>query len=883
MTEFVQGQRWLVDSEPELGLGMVQSIETRAVTLYFPENDSERQYALRDAPLTRLILESGDTLEHRDDGQMLITKVHELNGIVIYEVEGDRMVPETDLADTVKRNNPIMRLITGQTDHPNWFSFRSSLDKGISSIWNQNLNGLLGTRSTLLPHQLYVAKKATEHTHVRALLADEVGLGKTIEAGLIVNRLYHQGRAKRILISVPEALQAQWLVELIRRFSIHCELYQDISHDFSMGQVHLITHKELKNDFTMALITELDWDMLVVDEAHHLDSVNTEDSSLHWTELAHITPHLLLMTATPEQLGQNAHFGRLQLLDAGRFTSFEKYQQEEANFSTLTDIARDLNVNQVTDNTIQGLSELGISWNDDAQEALSALLDRHGTGRVVYRNTRKGVKGFHDREANFEEFDSETEREKALFKFLKEHRGEKVLLITQTMEAAKELAQTLWHVYGAEATAFHEGLDLIERDRAAAHFADEEDGAQILVCSEIGGEGRNFQFCHHLILWDLPNHPDVLEQRIGRLDRIGQDQTIQIHVMANANSDDSLKFRWYQDALNCLEGMQPAAGAVHEKYAKQWFENPSDDLLKQVINDIEELSEQLENGRDILLELNSCRQPEATEIRDAIEDIEFEHPLDVVEMAANLLNLHFEALSTGIYELIPSSNMLIPTLPGIPEGGATITFRRDKALEREDILFISWEHPFIQGLQDILSGTDIGQASIALLETEQVPAGQLLLETQWSVVLPEMHIHAMKPHLDEALYRTLVLEGGDKDLANVLTEENLQEQIKTLPVKLARKMVRQAKDRINPLYDSSQKHAKMRFESILEKARKSSSDFNRARIERIKYLASVNPLVTEEDVEKLEHLIKVEAKAWDNCEFATSGVRMILCAPPGSL
>ncbi|MDN3649462.1 SNF2-related protein [Reinekea marina] len=883
MTEFVQGQRWLVDSEPELGLGMVQSIEARAVTLFFPEQECERHYSLQEAPLTRLVLEAGDTLEHRDDGQMTITEVHELNGIVIYEVDGERMVPETDLADTVKRNNPIMRLITGQTDHPNWFSFRSTLDKGISTIWNQNLNGLLGTRSDLLPHQLYVAKKATEHTHVRALLADEVGLGKTIEAGLIINRLYHQGCAKRILIAVPEALQAQWLVELIRRFSIHCELYQDIAHDFAMGQVHLVTHKELRNEFTMALITELDWDMLVVDEAHHLESENADNSSLHWTELAHTTPHLLLMTATPEQLGQQAHFGRLQLLDAGRFTSFEKYQSEEANFSALTNIARDLNADQITDRTINELNALGVSWNDDPQEALSALLDRHGTGRVVYRNTRKGVKGFHERVADFQEFESETEREKALFQFLKDHRGEKVLLITQTMETAKELAQTLWHVHGVEATAFHEGLDLIERDRAAAHFADDEDGAQILVCSEIGGEGRNFQFCHHLVLWDLPDHPDVLEQRIGRLDRIGQKQTIEIHIMANAQSDDAMKYRWYHDALNCLEGMQPAAGAVHDKYAQEWFSNPSDELLKEVVVEIEQLSQELENGRDILLELNSCRQPEANEIRHAIEDLEFEHPLDVVEMAANLLNLHFEALGTGIYELIPSSNMLIPTLPGIPEGGATITFRRDKALEREDILFISWEHPFIQGLQDILSGTDIGQASIALLESEQVPAGQLLLETQWSVVLPEKHVHAMKPHLDEALYRTLVLEGGDKDLASILTEDSLQEQVKTLPVKLARKMVRQAKDRINPLYDASQKHARLRFNNILEKAKQSSFEFNRARLERIEYLASVNPLVTADDVEKLKQQIAIEADAWEHCEFATSGVRMILCAPPGSL
>lgn len=883
MTQFVQGQRWLVDSEPELGLGLVQSVDARSVSLLFPDSETERKYALRDAPLTRFVLESGEQLEHRTDGPLAIVKVHNLNGLVIYEVEGDRMVPELDLADSVKRNNPIMRLITGQTDHPNWFNFRSELTRGITSIWNNHLNGLLGTRSSLLPHQLYVAQQATSHSHVRVLLADEVGLGKTIEAGLIINRLFHQGRAKRILIAVPDALQAQWLVEMIRRFALHCELYQDISHDFAMGQVHLVTHKALQNDFTMALIMEQDWDLLVVDEAHHLSSENSEESSLHWTELAKNVDHLLLLTATPEQLGQEAHFGRLQLLDAGRFSDFSAYQEQEKRFAELTPLARALHANRIDEQTIEQLTDLGIEWDGNSKSVLSALLDRHGTGRVVFRNTRKGVNGFHQRSATFDVYAHEAERIKALVDTLKAHRQEKFLLITHHKEDAKDLAQQLWHHYGLEATAFHEDLDLIERDRAAAHFAEEDGGAQILVCSEIGGEGRNFQFCHHLVLWDLPEHPDVLEQRIGRLDRIGQTQTIQIHILTVEESTDVQRYRWFNEALNCLERMQPAAGNIHEKYAQKWFEDPSDSIMQQAQAELIKVTEQLENGRDILLELNSCRQPDARQIRDAIEDLEFEHPLDVVEMAANLLNLHFEALATGIYELIPSSNMLIPTLPGIPETGAVITFRRDKALEREDALFISWEHPFIQGLMDILSGTEIGQASIALLETQQVPAGQLLLETQWSVRVPETLQHAMLPFLDEALYRTLVLEGGDKDLAEVLTESALQDQIKTLPVKVARKMIQQAKDRISPLYEGSQGHARSKFDAIIDTARTKAIAANKKRLERMEYLATINPLVTTDDVEQLKRQIAQEDGAWSECEFTTSAVRLILCAPPGSL
>lgn len=102
----------------------------------------------------------------------------------------------------------------------------------------------------------------------------------------------------------------------------------------------------------------------------------------------------------------------------------------------------------------------------------------------------------------------------------------KVLVICAHAETALDLEDALRLRSGISATVFHEGMSILERDRAAAYFADEEFGAQVLICSEIGSEGRNFQFAHHLVLFDLPAHPDLLEQRIGRLDRIGQRHTI---------------------------------------------------------------------------------------------------------------------------------------------------------------------------------------------------------------------------------------------------------------------------------------------------------------------------------------------------------------------
>ena len=117
-----------------------------------------------------------------------------------------------------------------------------------------------------------------------------------------------------------------------------------------------------------------------------------------------------------------------------------------------------------------------------------------------------------------------------------------MLVIAASADTAIDMGQALKAKHAIHAALFHEHMGLLERDRAAAYFADMEDGSQVLICSEIGSEGRNFQFSHHIILFDLPLNPDLLEQRIGRLDRIGQTQTITIHVPFLQDSAQEVMF-----------------------------------------------------------------------------------------------------------------------------------------------------------------------------------------------------------------------------------------------------------------------------------------------------------------------------------------------------
>lgn len=846
MAEVTIGQRWVVDAEPELGLGIVVGVDARVLTLMFPQADCERMYARQKAPLTRIAFEVGDRIHTADGRTGTVVAVHEHAGLKLYDIGDEQLVPEVSLSSEIKMNQPLLRLQTGQLDAAKWFAFRRQLDRAMARTWQSQLGGLLGVRANLIPHQLYVARSACDRENVRVLLADEVGLGKTLEAGMILTRLLRFERAQRVLVLVPDALQIQWLVELIRRFNLRPDLYAGEEHDFSLGQIHLLPHSAMAADSRLAA-SLAEFDMAIVDEAHHLQPGSESFARLR--ELSQHCRHLVLLSATPEQLGVESHFARLQLLDPAKFDSLEHFIAQEQTYGELNRRIRAL-----PEGRDQLIREYQLDPSLDGPQLVDRLLDCHGIGRVMFRNTRASVQGFPQRKAVPHRLleDSWEAKFEWLADFARKNPGKKILVICHAVENVRDCEAHLWQKHGIHVALFHEDMDLVERDSAAAYFADMERGCPLLLCSEIGSEGRNFQFSHHLVCLDLPDHPDVLEQRIGRLDRIGQKQTVNVHIPFAEGSIDAEKFTWYHEVLQCIDRQSPAAGAVHDQYWSQLMHGDSDGPVREMAHQaLQQLEVQIQQGRDALLEMNSCRQPQAEQLVAAIGEFEQETPLALVEQASELFNFHFEETQGGAYSLIPADNMLIPSLPGIPLDGVEVTFDRALANAREDVLFLTWDSPFITGLWEILHHSDLGSASLAFLPSKQLPPGKCLLETCFDLLIQSAQATACLPFLTDLSVRALVLDMGEKDLSDVLPELSFEKSLTSADKKLARKIIQSRKDVLAQWYHKAEKFADAKRAVLVQQAVGRVEDYFATEIERLEDLARRNPNVDLAEVQAL--------------------------------
>jgi len=946
--DFIPGQRWISDAELQMGLGTIMSTEHRTVTVHYPATDEIRTYAKQTAPLTRVRFVPGDVVKSQDDWSLTVTSVSHDEGILTYfgirDDGEEHYLLESSLNNLIQLNRPSERLFSGQIDKDKWFELRYQTLLQLNRLAHSDLRGLTGTRTSLIPHQLYIAHEVANRYAPRVLLADEVGLGKTIEAGLILHHQLLTERARRVLIVVPESLVHQWLVEMLRRFNLHFSVFNEercmaIEADdaqqnpFQTEQL-VLCHLEFLTAnparFKQALAGE--WDLLVVDEAHHLEWSPTLPSLQYELvqKLAAQTKGVLLLTATPEQLGKESHFARLRLLDPDRFPDYDTFIEEENSYQPIAQAVDILLNNDSLDETSFNSIEKLISSNENRDllialknqdnyaensiELIEHLLDRHGTGRVLFRNTRSAVKGFPQRKLNSYaleypadytdikadknnlisllcpettlENNKKTEWTKIdprinwLTEKLKQLHPEKVLVIAAHASTALDIAQHLKMREGIHASVFHEGLSIVERDRAAAYFADAEEGTQVLVCSEIGSEGRNFQFAHHLVLFDLPLNPDLLEQRIGRLDRIGQAQDIELHVPYLKDSAQEMLLHWYHQGLNAFEHTCPAGHNVFVQVKKELLQslqsdNHSHDLITKTRKIYDKLNVAMQNGRDRLLEFNSCRRHIAECLKDdALKQDATNSLPQYMENIYDCFGINSEEQS-NLKTIIEPSDHMISNFPGLHQDGMTITYDRNTALENEDIHYINWEHPLVINAMDMVLSQELGNSALTAVEYKAVPAGSILLECLFILESASNAALQSARYLPPTAIR-IVMDEKSRDHNSQLPHFTISQKQTLVDTGTAKQIIQAKGDDIRLLLKECEDLAETQSPEILASAHKQTQQTLQSEINRLTALTRINPNIRREEIQFFEKQLQALTEVLKSASLRLDAVRVIV-------
>ena len=896
---FTAGQRWISDTESDLGLGTILEVEFRQITVVFLASGETRIYAKETAPLTRVAFMPGDIITSHEGWQMRITSVDEEDGLLTYfgnrEDSGiPAVLNEAGLDNFLQFRTPRDRLFAGLIDGLRWYGLRRNVFEHRNMLAQSPVKGLMGARVAVLPHQIYIAVEAMKRHHPRVLLADEVGLGKTIEAGMILHGSLVNNQVSRVLIVVPPALLHQWLVEMLRKFNLSfrimdAERFDELKdsapdgNPFMAEQLVLCSLDTLlDNDEIGDAATMADWDMLIADEAHHLQWEPDAPSDAYTLieELAMETPSVLLLTATPEQLGQSGHFARLRLLDPERFGSLEQYLSEEAEFGWVASVADQLSNEQALeapqitqlqsllgeafdDNQIKTLSSNAtMAMSDLSQEIIDKLVDRHGTGRLMFRNTRQAISGFPERQLSTYTLDDDSLDSKALWlmEFLADQYPAKILVICAHLESVQAIGEVL-RVAGVQSAQFHENMSIVERDRAAAWFADPEEDCRLLLCSEIGSEGRNFQFLHNIVLFELPQSPDLLEQRIGRVDRIGQTQTIQIHVPVASNSVDDVLFQWYHQGLNAFERICKSGTAVkaelQDTLSAVLDQAPDVDsadlaaLIEKTRETTIRLDAEVEAGRDRLLELNSNRPEQVQEHLDELARLDRNYSLQ------DFMDAVFDRFGVDVTEqrdhwiIHPSDHMQVEHFPHLPAGGMTLTFDRNTALTREDFTFLTWDHPMVTASMDLILDEGFGQADCQVIKAEELPKTLTFVEASYVLQCtaePKLNIERYLP----ARVQTFAVGIDGNDYTELVATLELDSRKQRYDRNALRKVVVKNREAIEALIDKSAAMAEDALPAMVEEAKAAlKQEYADAR-DRLVSLARVNPSVKEEEIEALD-------------------------------
>jgi SNF2 family DNA or RNA helicase len=431
------------------------------------------------------------------------------------------------------------------------------------------------------------------------MLCDEVGLGKTVEAGLVLSELLMRGLVRSVLVLTPPSLITQWQGEMRRKFAIELTSYDDPSFRNAgvlawgaYDRVIVSIHTAKREPHRTAILARR-WDMVIVDEAHHLRSRTTAAWKFA-TELQ--KQFILLLTATPVQNNLEELFNLVTLLEPGllntqrdfsrRFVSKEdkltprnvdqlhallsevmvrnrrstvglqftrRYARTDAValtsgervlYDSITAIVR----NGLRTDTAVGMNRMTLVMLQMAigssAAAAASMLDNMLNKPYLSPEQRANLRELSE-QARREDSNAKTDR---VLQLLRDF-PDKLVVFTQFRKTQEMLRWKLAEA-GHDVAVFHGGLSRLEREAAIEHF---RGSARLLLCSEAGSEGRNLQFAHGLCNFDLPWNPMKIEQRVGRLSRIGQRSDVYVFNLVAAGTVEAAVLHLLEAKLNMFE------------------------------------------------------------------------------------------------------------------------------------------------------------------------------------------------------------------------------------------------------------------------------------------------------------------------------------------
>ncbi|MBN1968351.1 MAG: RNA polymerase-associated protein RapA [Candidatus Delongbacteria bacterium] len=788
---FIFGQRWVSLTEPELGLGIILNTSNNSVDVLFPAASSTRKYNIESAPLRRVIFEVGKKIRTNDNREDIVIEIMENDGVLTYKCKNNS-IHESEIADNLSNSEPMKKVEAGTFDNNENYKLRVESILLKEKIYQNQSFGYLSGKIELMPHQLYIADKVTSLPQPRALLSDDTGLGKTIEACLIIQKLILTKEIGRVLIIVPDQLVFQWLIELVQKFNLRFKVFDieyikaennltepelskvkinPFSHDqLYITEMNFLTSDKIITDFVL----EGDWDLVVIDEIHNLHHKSKEYSLIR--ELSKLSYGMLLLTATPEKSSYEDHFFNLHLIDPEKYSNLEEFKKLENNYikiSTLIDKIYSKEIVSISNDEFEVLKSVSgkkskreietiLSDSSKYEKLIDNIVDIYGSGRTIFRNMKDRVNIHSKKNIEYFQFDP-NDFEKSLLKkefnslfknievkaderfidfakvkwlkdFLSNHHKEKFLLICNSISKVKLLHRFLGEIFDVEPLMFHEEIDPVIRDKQVYSFMTNSD-IKLLISSELGSEGRNFQFINNLILFDLPLNPELLQQRIGRIDRIGQIHKIKIFIPYYKNSHEEILLKWYNEGLNYFDYYIHGTAEIYSTLSTELIElitkfdeTKLEIFLIKTKRIKDEISKKIRDGRDKLIEINSFNEKAVkkllTNIKHSLVDKDFE---EYILKLLDYYHFFYEETDKHNYSidlnLIPDNDF---PLPMVKDETLILSFSREKSLYSPYTEYITPEHFMVRDSLDLFLSSDSGNATI--VEWKKSKMSNLVIE-----------------------------------------------------------------------------------------------------------------------------------------------------------